>query len=76
MSDTNIKKRINKLRNEILKHSHDYYVLDKSNVEDSIYDSLVRELKELDKKYPDFSDPNFIIYRVGGKPLHHLVITF
>lgn len=71
MSDTNIKKRINKLRNEILKHSHDYYVLDKSNVEDSIYDSLVRELKELDKKYPDFSDPNFIIYRVGGKPLDH-----
>lgn len=63
--------RIKKLRAEISSHAHDYYVLDNPRVSDAIYDSLVKELKYLDIKYPEFSDPNFIIYRVGGKPLDY-----
>ncbi len=65
----NAKIRIQNLRKEIKKHAEDYYEKDASTISDEAYDSLVRELKSLEKDYPELSDPNFIIYRVGGKPL-------
>ncbi len=57
------------LREEIAKHATDYYERDAPTVSDAVYDSLVAELKALDKEYPQFADPNFVIYRVGGRPL-------
>ena len=71
MVDNNLAKRILKLRSEIDQHAKAYYELDNPSVSDAVYDGLVRELKDLDKKYPEFADPNFIIYRVGGKALDH-----
>lgn len=62
--------RIKNLRKEIEKHARDYYENDSPTISDEIYDSLVREIKSLEKDYPEYFDPNFIIYRVGGKPLH------
>lgn len=61
--------RIKNLRKEIEKHARDYYENDSPTISDEIYDSLVREIKSLEKDYPEYFDPNFIIYRVGGKPL-------
>ncbi|MBP6858021.1 MAG: NAD-dependent DNA ligase LigA [Candidatus Pacebacteria bacterium] len=61
--------RINSLREEIQKHADAYYNDDAPSISDEAYDSLVRELKILEKENPKFTDPNFIIYRVGGKPL-------
>ncbi len=61
--------RLKKLRVEIQSHARAYYELDAPVVHDEVYDSLVRELKQIEKEYPKLSDPNFIVYRVGGKPL-------
>ncbi|HVY35836.1 MAG TPA: NAD-dependent DNA ligase LigA [Candidatus Paceibacterota bacterium] len=64
-----IEERINTLRKEIAAHAHAYYVLDAPTVSDAVYDSLVRELKSIERDHPELADPNFIIYRVGGAPL-------
>ncbi len=61
--------RAQTLRKEIALHAQAYYEHDAPTVSDEVYDSLVRELKALEKEYPATADPNFIIYRVGGKPL-------
>ncbi len=58
-----------KLRAEIAMHARAYYEADAPTVSDAVYDTLVREIKDLDQKYPALADPNFIIYRVGGIPL-------
>ena len=61
--------RMKKLREEIETHARAYYELDAPSVSDAVYDSLVSELKTLDREYPELADPNFVIYRVGGRPL-------
>jgi DNA ligase (NAD+) len=62
-------KRIQLLREKIAKYAQEYYEHDAPSVSDDVYDSLVREIKQIEKEYPELADPNFIIYRVGGKPL-------
>ena len=64
-----VKNRLKILRKEIEAHARAYYEEDTPIVSDAVYDSLVRELKQLEKEYPALADPNFIIYRVGGRPL-------
>jgi DNA ligase (NAD+) len=65
--------RLEKLRKEIFLHARSYYEADAPTVSDEVYDSLVRELKSLEKGFPLLADPNFIVYRVGGKPLEQFV---
>lgn len=67
------KKRIEKLKPEIEKHAHAYYVLDNPMVSDAVYDALVGEYKQLVDKYPSLDDPNFVVNRVGGEPLEKFV---
>lgn len=69
MNDKVVQERMEKLRAEIAMHARAYYEADAPTVSDAVYDTLVRELKDLDTTYPQFADPNFIIYRVGGTPL-------
>ena len=71
MEESTAEKRILKLRREIAIHAENYYVHDAPVVSDAVYDSLVAELKSLERDFPQYSDPNFIIYRVGGKALNH-----
>lgn len=73
MIEKEAKVRLNKLRKEIESHSVAYYESDKPTVADEVYDSLVRELKSIEKEFPTLADPNFVIYRVGGKPLDQFV---
>lgn len=69
MDEKKGKERLIQLRATVLKYAHEYYVLDTPSVSDEIYDSLVREIKSIEKEFPTLADPNFIIYRVGGKAL-------
>jgi DNA ligase (NAD+) len=46
-----------------------YYVLDKPEISDAAYDSLKRELIELEKQFPEFITPDSPTQRVGGPPL-------
>jgi len=80
MADLNeIKKRIEKLREEIHHHDYLYYVLNQPVISDKEYDDLYRELKELEEKYPQFITPDSPTQRVSGevlkefKPVKHRV---
>ncbi len=61
--------RASKLRAEIEEHRHLYHVLDQPKLSDAAYDSLTRELRELEEKFPDLVTPDSPTQRVGGKAL-------
>ena len=58
--------RIKKLRAEIEHHTYLYYAKDAPEISDYAYDSLMRELKEWEQKFPQFADPTSPTQRVGG----------
>ena len=66
---TDPERRINELLEMIKKHNHQYYVLDDPLVSDSEYDSLMLELKQLEKDHPQFARPDSPTNRVGGQAL-------
>src|ERR1700731_192288 len=59
--------RIAKLRFEIRRQDHRYYVLDDPNISDAEYDELVQELKALERAHPELVTPDSPTQRVGGK---------
>jgi len=61
-----VKNRIEELTKLLTYHSHQYYVLDNPEISDYEYDMLLRELKELEEKYPQFRDPASPTVRVIG----------
>lgn len=69
MNDSQIKNRIQKLRDEISRLRFLYHVENNPKTTDDIYESLTRELHILESKYPKFADPNSLINRVAGEPL-------
>ncbi len=62
-------KRILKLREEIKCHEKKYYVDNDPQVSDYEFDLLVKELKDLEKLYPDLITPESPTQRVGEKPV-------
>src|SRR6185369_10714949 len=67
------KKRIEKLREQIEDLRYRYHVENDPHVTDDVYDSLTRELKELEAEFPQFADVNSSTNRVAGKPLDKFV---
>ena len=61
-------KRIEVLRELISRYQKEYHELDNPTVSDEIYDSLARELRVLENKYPEVKS-NTPLERIGGKPL-------
>lgn len=64
-----IRKKVEKLRDEIDKHNYFYYVEDSPVIPDSKYDTLFRELKSLEEKYPELIARTSPTQRVGATPL-------
>ena len=64
-----IKERIEKLRKEIDRHRYAYHVLDKPEITDEVYDSLMEELIDLEEKYPQFKSATSPSQRIGGEVL-------
>ena len=64
-----MRERIMELRKIIEYHNHLYYVLDKPEIEDAEYDSLMRELIKIEKEYPELLREDSPSQRVGGSPL-------
>jgi len=60
--------RIEQLREEVRRHEHLYYVLDKPEVTDAEYDAMMRELQRLEADHPELITPDSPTQRVGGKP--------
>ena len=66
---TNKKDSISELRKQINNHNYQYYILDNPIISDYEYDSLMRELQDLEKKYPDLITQDSPTQRVGASPL-------
>ena len=67
-------KRIKILKKSVEYHQHLYHSLDKPEISDEAYDSLVKELESLQNKYPEISkENNNILDRVGSPPLEQFV---
>lgn len=62
-----VRKHLEHLREQIRHHEHLYYVLDTPEVSDAEFDRLMRELRELEEKHPEFASPDSPTQRVGGK---------
>lgn len=58
--------RAEELRAEIEKHNHNYYDLDSPTIEDDQYDALMRELRGIEKEFPELLTPDSPTQRVGG----------
>src|SRR5467141_5413185 len=59
--------RSNDLRDQIRKHEHAYYVLDRPEVSDAQYDALFLELRRLEDEHPELVTPDSPTQRVGGE---------
>lgn len=63
------RKRIAELRQIIEYHNRRYYQLDDPEIADAEYDLLMRELQELEGRYPDEDISSSPTQRVGAAPL-------
>ncbi len=75
----NSQKRALELRDILNYHSHKYYVEDSPEIEDFEYDRLMRELFDIEEKYPELITADSPTRRVGGnadgqfEPVEHTV---
>ena len=63
------KKRIDELTSILKQANYEYYNLDNPSITDQEYDKYLRELINLEEKYPDLVDPNSPTKRVGGEAI-------
>jgi DNA ligase (NAD+) len=61
-----IQETIQALRNELNQHNYNYYVLDDATISDYDFDLKLKELQDLENKYPEFFDEHSPTQRVGG----------
>ena len=61
-----IQHKIEALREELHQHNYNYYILDEPSISDFEFDALLKELQDLEEKYPEFADANSPTLRVGG----------
>ena len=69
MTKQEAKKRIEKLKILITKYRYHRLVLDKPIIEESVEDSLKKELFDLEQQFPDLVTPDSPTQRVAGKAL-------
>lgn len=63
------KEKINELVQLLNQYGFEYYVLDQPTVPDAEYDEKLKQLEELEEKFPEFVLDNSPTQRVGAKPL-------
>ena len=65
--------RIKKLRESIEHHRYLYHVLDREEISQAALDSLKKELRDLERVYPEFITGDSPSQRVAGAPLKEFV---
>lgn len=66
MNNYEAKERIQELTEKLQELNRAYYLENKSLVSDYEFDKLLKELQELEEKYPNYADENSPTKRVGG----------
>jgi DNA ligase (NAD+) len=64
-----IQQRAARLRAEIERHNHLYYVLDAPEIPDAEYDRQFRELQALEAQFPELASTDSPTQRIGGRAL-------
>ncbi len=64
-----MKDRVRKLKDLLERHRYLYYVLDKPEISDETYDSLMKELEEIERNNPGLITSDSPTQRVGGQPI-------
>lgn len=72
LSEEQAQKQIKALRQAIEYHDYLYYIKNKPQISDSVYDKLFARLQELEKAFPRFQSENSPTKRVGAEPLDEL----
>ncbi|MBL7128403.1 MAG: NAD-dependent DNA ligase LigA [Ignavibacteria bacterium] len=67
-SSPEIIKKINSLKEKVVDADYKYYVLAEPDIEDYTYDMLMKELIELEEKYPELRTEDSPTQRVSGEP--------
>lgn len=60
------KERIDELCTKLHEHNYNYYVLNTPEISDKEFDDLMRELQDLEQKYPEYRDDHSPTMRVGS----------
>ncbi|VAX39704.1 DNA ligase (NAD(+)) [hydrothermal vent metagenome] len=71
----NIQQQIEQLRDELRHHNRLYYVEARHEISDFDYDQLMKQLEELEEKYPQYDSPNSPSRKVGGEPIEGFVTS-
>jgi DNA ligase (NAD+) len=61
--------RIRELTEALTKHNHRYYILDNPTISDAAYDTMLRELQDLEAQFPELKQADSPTQRVGSLPL-------
>lgn len=62
-----MKERIHELQTLLTRYNYEYHVEDNPSIPDTDYDQLLRELIELETKYPEYKTDTSPTVRVGGE---------
>ncbi len=62
------RERVETLRAAVLRHNHLYHVLDTPEISDAEYDALFRELKQLERDFPQLASADSPTQTVGAPP--------
>ncbi len=62
-----MERRVKELTELLNYHNHKYYVDDAPEISDFEFDALLRELEEIEEKYPELKKANSPTARVGGE---------
>lgn len=65
---TELRKRLEELRDEINFHLYRYHILDSPVISDYEYDQLIAELTQIEAEHPEWITPESPTQRVGAKP--------
>ncbi len=66
MNTEEAQKRIHELSQRLHKYNRHYYLLNESLVSDEAFDTLLRELQDLEDQFPQYRNDNSPTQRVGG----------
>src|SRR4030065_50967 len=73
MKDQQIHQRLDELKSEINYHNYRYHVLDAPVISDYEYDKLIKELREIETKHPEWITSDSPSQRAGAAALEKFV---
>ena len=60
------RQKIERLRQELNRHNHNYYILNAPEISDREFDAMMKELEALEAQYPEYHDDLSPTQRVGS----------